>query len=412
MKTELLRVLLGLTIASTLSILVTLTVRRVVRLAFGAAAAYFTWLLVPAAMLAVLLPNPPNSDSAIGIFLRFDPVSALQSALDRSLSSSRHTAPSVDWTLWAIGTWVAGAALFVFYLAGLQRAFVNSLGALSGSRCVLWAERSGGCPALLGVLRPKVILPVDFKSRYSRLERLLVFSHERTHLRRGDAVWNALVALVRCLLWFNPLVHAASTRFREDQELSCDATVVEDHPGSRRTYATAMLKTQLADVALPVGCHWHSMHHLKERLQMLKKATPSRRRRTCGHVLVALTSLVVGYAAWAVEPDTTQSTAPAAALPRNEIRGSRLTTMLNSGPGARVEVQADHSDYDVDHYIATFEGHVRIVASPRVAYGAPSEQAMATELGSVIIEGDKVVFTKQADGRTQLEIENGSIREF
>jgi bla regulator protein blaR1 len=60
MKTELLRVLLALTIASTLSISVTLTIRRVVRLVFGATAAYSTWLLVPAAMLSVLLPNPPN----------------------------------------------------------------------------------------------------------------------------------------------------------------------------------------------------------------------------------------------------------------------------------------------------------------------------------------------------------------
>ena len=83
---------------------------------------------------------------------------------------------------------VVGAALSVLYLAGLQRVFVNGLGALSGSRCVLRAERCSGRPAVLGVFRPKVILPVDFESRYTRLERLLVFSRERTHLRRGDTV--------------------------------------------------------------------------------------------------------------------------------------------------------------------------------------------------------------------------------
>ena len=405
MKTELLRVLLALTIASALSILVTLAIRRVVRLVFGAAAAYSTWLLVPASMLAVLLPNPPDAGSAIGIFLRIDPVSALQSALGRSLGSSFHTAPSVDWTAWAIGTWVVGAALFVLYLTGLQRAFVNSLGALSGSRCVLRAARSGGCPALLGVLRPKVILPVDFESRYTRLERLLVFSHERTHLRRGDAVWNALVALVRCLLWFNPLVHVASTRLREDQELSCDAAVMEDYPGSRRTYATAMLKTQLADAALPVGCHWHSTYHLKERLQMLKKTTPSRPRRTCGHLLVALTTLGVGYAAWAVEPAATESATPSAASPMHEIRGSKLTMMLDPHPN--LDYQADHVDADKEDHVLTLEGHVHIVV-----HRMPSEQVMTTGLRSVIIEGDKVVITPQATGGAKVEIENGSVREF
>lgn len=409
MKTELVGVLLALTLASTLSILATLAIRRAVRLVFGAAAGYSTWLLVPVSMLAVVLPNPSNSVSAIGIFLRIDPVFALRSALDRSLGSSFHAAPSVDWTLWAIGIWVVGTALFVLYLAGLQRAFVNGLGPLSGSRCVLRAQRSGGCPALLGVFRPKVILPLDFESRYTRLERLLVFSHERTHLRRGDAVWNALVALVRCLLWFNPLVHVASTRLREDQELSCDAAVVADHPGSRRTYATAMLKTQLAGAALPVGCHWHSTHHLKERLEMLKKATPSGRRRTCGHGLVALASLVVGYGAWAAEPDATRSAAPSAsASPTKEIRGSRLMIMLN--PGADITVDADRTIYDSDHEATIFEGQVRMKASARVVDGTHSEQVTPTELGNVLIEGDRVVIAKQADGRHTVEIENGSIR--
>ena len=402
MKTELFRILLALTIASTLSILVTLTVRRVVRHVFGAAAGYSTWFLVPASMLTVLLPNPPNPGSAIGILY---PVSALSHALDRSLGSSLHTASSVDWIMWALATWVVGAALFVLYLAGLQRAFVNGLGALSGSRCVLRAERCSGCPAVLGVFRPKVILPVDFESRYTRLERLLVFSHERTHLRRGDAVWNALTALVRCLLWFNPLVHVASTCLRADQEFSCDAAVVEDHPGSRRTYATAMLKTQLADTALPVGCHWHSLHHLKERLQMLKKTTPSRQRRACGHLLVAVTSFAVGFTAWAAEPDATRSIAPSATASSNEIRGSRLTMMLEPHPN--VETYADHANFDQDNHVVTLEGHVRVIV-----HRTPSDQATAAHLRSVVIEGDRVVITPQAAGAAQVEIENGSIRDL
>jgi hypothetical protein len=309
--------------------------------------------------------------------------------------------------VWAIGSWVVGAALFVFYLAALQRAFVNSLGALSGSRCVLRAERSGGCPALLGIFRPKVILPVDFESRYTRSERLLVLSHERTHLRRGDAVWNALVALVRCLLWFNPLVHLASIRFREDQELSCDAAVVESHPGSRRAYATAMLKTQLANVALPVGCHWHSMYHLKERLQMLKRAFPSRRRRTFGHLLVALVSLVVGYATWAAEPAATDSIA-SAVTPPTEIRGPKLTLMLY--PHAEVSVQADHSQYEQEDGVTTMEGHVRIDTPARFVRWTPSQQMMTSDPRSVVVEAVEVVITRQADGSAKLDIENGLIR--
>ena len=144
MKSELITYLVALTIASTLSMLVVLAIRRGMRLVFGAAAAYSTWLLVPAAMLAVLLPAPSDSGSTIGVSIRIALFSTLSTAIDNSPGSSLYAIHPVDWTLWAIGAWVAGAALFVLYLAGLQRAFVSNLGTLSGSRCVLRAARSAG----------------------------------------------------------------------------------------------------------------------------------------------------------------------------------------------------------------------------------------------------------------------------
>jgi bla regulator protein blaR1 len=339
MGSELLSCLVALATASTISILATLAIRRIVRFAFGAGASYGTWLVVPAAMVALLLPSRRQPDSTIAAALPIHPIQALQG----SISSSVLTAPSADWATWALSAWFLGAAFFVIYLIGLQRAFVNSLGTLSGSRCVLRAERPGGCPALVGVLRPRVILPPDFESRYTWRERLLVLAHERTHLRRGDAVWNAAVALMRCVLWFNPFVHLASRAFREDQELACDAAVLNEHPGSRRSYATAMLKTQLADIPLPAGCHWHSVHHLKERLRMLKRTTPSRGRRTCGHLLIALTSFAVAYAAWAAEPPVPSSSSTTEA-PSISLQFRLLVddAILNPGenPGHKLQVSS------------------------------------------------------------------------
>src|SRR5215471_9095594 len=127
MKSELVTYLVALTIASTLAILLTLAMRRGVRRVFGAAAGCSTWLLVPAAMLAVLLPAPGDSGSTIGMSMRIALFSTLSTAIDSSAGSSLHAVHPADWTLWTIGAWVAGAALFVLYLAGLQRAFVDSL---------------------------------------------------------------------------------------------------------------------------------------------------------------------------------------------------------------------------------------------------------------------------------------------
>ncbi len=421
MRSELVTYLVALTIASTLSILVTLAIRRGVRLAFGAAAGYATWLLVPAAMLAVLLPAPGNPGSTLGMSLRIELFSALSTAIDSSPGSALPGAHPVDWTLWAIGAWLAGAALFVLYLAGLQRAFVNSLGTLSGSRCVLRAARSAGCPALLGILRPRIILPVDFESRYTRQERLLIFSHERTHLRRGDALWNCFVALVRCLFWFNPLVHLASNCFRADQELACDAAVLGDFPRLRRTYANAMLKTEMLDVALPVGCSWQSARHLKERLAMVKKAPPSHRRRTYGRACVVFASLSVGVSVWAVQPatairavvDDSPPNTQAATLAPAEAAVSITGTLVNMqrvgdfvqvtgndlqlliGPAVQVQFRSDTVSNKSDGS-RTLEGHVSITAT-------------STDAQPMIASAMKAVVTPQASGGIKVSLEHGSV---
>jgi hypothetical protein len=220
---------------------------------------------------------------------------------------------------------------------------------------------------------------------------------------------------MRCLLWFNPFVHLASTYFRADQELACDAAVLNEHPGSRRTYATAMLKAHLADAALPVGCHWHSAHSLKERLRMIKKSAPSRPRRTCGHLLVALTSVVVVCAAWAAEPSTIAATAVFTAPPTNvmlpasgtEIHGPKLKMML--GPDAKLSSQADRVSKGQDG-IETLQGHVRIDASLLVVRRTPSGQVITTDRRGMIVEAEKAVITPQPSGVAKLEIENGFIR--
>lgn len=300
MTSELLRSLFALTLASSGAALLTLGLRHPVRRLLGAAACCSMWLLVPSSMLAVLLPQLRASDATpVGPAPIVPPLPAVASVLHRSFVTG--AAHPGAWLTWVIYAWIAGAAVLVSYFFTQQRSFVKSLGGVSGSRRVLRAKTCAGCPAVLGLLRPKLILPADFRVRYTSLERRLILSHERAHLRRGDLAWNAIVALLRCLFWFNPLAHLAAASFRADQELACDAAVMLRHPGLRRTYAAAMLKTQLG-VSPALACSWDSADTLKERLRMLGRPIPSPARRTWGRACVALTCLAAGYTAWAAEP--------------------------------------------------------------------------------------------------------------
>jgi beta-lactamase regulating signal transducer with metallopeptidase domain len=330
MSHELLEQLLRLTLASSGAIVAVMLARRPVGRLLGPATSYALWLAVPASIVAALIPHAQGAAPVLIVPVVRDFAVSHAVALPDAAAPGTSPTGTIDPAAWILCVWAAGVALFFAYLLVLQRTFVRSLGTLSSARGVLRAQHAAGGPVLLGVLRPRIVLPADFESRYTRHERRLVLAHERRHLRQGDALWNALVAGMRGLFWFNPLVHLASGCFRVDQELACDSAVMRDHAGARRTYAGALLKAALADAALPAGCSWCSAGHLQQRIRMLQQPAPGRTRRACGHGLIALASSIAAYAAWAAQPAPAP---PAAAGP--------------TSPGASPGRQMISMDHDV-----------------------------------------------------------------
>ena len=214
-------------------------------------------------------------------------------ALPTPSVESRTSAP---WTFdpWTLGliVWLAGAiALAIWQLRGQLRFLADARAGFAG-------------PAVAGVFKPRIITPADFEDRFETSEREVILAHEKIHLDNNDARINAVVALLRCLCWFNPLVHIAAHLMRVDQELACDATVVERHPRAKAVYASALLKAQLASRPLPLGCYWPAgtEHPLTERVEMLKQAKPTLLRLHIGIATLAVLALGAGATAWAVLP--------------------------------------------------------------------------------------------------------------
>lgn len=290
MASDLGNALFEATLATSAAILLVLTLRRPLRRLAGAGLAYTAWALVPLAGAAALLPRAPSLANPIA------PVAApLRAAVDGAGAAVQASG--------------VGALVPMFWLAGAL-----ALAALFAARQWRFARRlrerdargdDGDAPlgpAVVGLWRPRIVMPSDFERRYSPEEQALVLEHERQHLRRGDLWAQAVCAALRCLFWFNPLLHLAATRFRFDQELACDADVLARHPRARRRYGEVMLKTQLAGFGLPLGCHWQSCHPLKERIAMLTRPLPSARRARVASALLAASMAALTFAAWAAEP--------------------------------------------------------------------------------------------------------------
>ena len=327
MNAELPRILFETTLATSAAVLLVLTLRRPLMARLGASVVYALWALVPIAGLAMLLPAPETTPVPMMLATR---IGALSPVATRAAQ-----AETFAWTSFATALWASGALATAMLFAWQQRRFQRRLaGSVPHGDGLRIARGSEGLPAVVGLLRPRIVLPADFEQRYDAGERELILCHERIHVARRDLWANAAAAALRALFWFNPLLHYAAWRFRRDQELACDERVVARHPQRRRDYAGAMLKTQMADSSLPVGCHWQASTPLKERIAMLKEHAPKPMRSLVGAALVSLLLVGGGYAAWAAQPERPQA-GPALPGAENADYTARIEVSENGGEPAR-----------------------------------------------------------------------------
>lgn len=282
--TEALETLLRVNLALAAAVGVVMVARLPVRRLFGARVAYGLWILTPLAALAMVVPPRVVTVTAPTLPALAQPIDGAALA-----QAAETAAASFDPRPALAGLWLIGVAASLAWLVWRQVQFAR-------------AVRAGQAgPAVVGVLRPRVVTPADFAERYTPREREVVLAHEQTHLERGDPPVNAAVALLACVNWFNPACHVMARWLRIDQELACDARVIAAHPRARKAYAEAMLKTQLAARPLPLGCHWSS-HPLAQRVRLLSRPSPSRARRLVGAGLTVALGLAGAIGAWSSRP--------------------------------------------------------------------------------------------------------------
>jgi beta-lactamase regulating signal transducer with metallopeptidase domain len=293
-------------LAFTAAVLIVAVLRRPCRRWFGAQRAFQLWLLPPLALLASQLPHAAAAPAPLPPL-----VYTITSAVGAAMPRADH-AGDFDWRTAALLLWSAGVAVVLAVAVAAQRRYRGRLrGATpmaggAAPRPVLRAASADVGPALVGAWRSRIVLPADFAERYDTAEQALILAHESAHARRGDGWWNLLAQALLAPFWFHPLAWWALAALRHDQELACDAAVLCEHGAQRRNYANAMLKTQSAAFALPVGCAWSPRHPLTERIAMLKQQPISSLRRYSGGVTLALLIATMAGAAYA-------ATTPAAA---------------------------------------------------------------------------------------------------
>lgn len=98
-------------------------------------------------------------------------------------------------------------------------------------------------PAVVGWLRPVLLLPLSMGTALSVRDLELLFAHELAHIRRHDYFINVLQTIVETALFYHPAIWWVSRQIREEREHCCDDIAVA-FCGDTRAYAEALVRLE------------------------------------------------------------------------------------------------------------------------------------------------------------------------
>ncbi len=193
-------------------------------------------------------------------------------------------------------------------------------------------SRAVASPALLGFIRPWLLLPEGMVDRFTPEELRFVFLHELAHLKRRDIAVNWLMTILQILHWFNPLVWFAFSRMRADRELACDELALSfAQANENKSYGQAIIKL-LEDFTRPavlpglVGI-LEDKQQMKRRITMIAQFKQMTQWSVVASTLLLTLGLVTLTDAESSQ-DTTKSEAKTA--PKRNA-GPRLKTLFSGG---------------------------------------------------------------------------------
>jgi len=182
-------------------------------------------------------------------------------------------------------------------------------------------------PAVVGWLRPVVLMPVGALAGLpaEQLEALLI--HELAHIRRHDYLVNILQSVAEALLFYHPAVWWVSGHIRAERELCCD-DVAAQASGDVLTYARALAELESyrpAHVHAALAANGGSLADRIARL--LGQSRPASQAHSGMEAMVSAILLAIAACGLFGQSDV---------APRFEVASVKLNTGDRSGMRVRV----------------------------------------------------------------------------
>jgi beta-lactamase regulating signal transducer with metallopeptidase domain len=156
---------------------------------------------------------------------------------------------------------------------GIARRLAAALGVRQAVR--LLESAAIEAPAVLGYLRPVILLPASSLMGLTPDQLEMILAHELAHIRRHDFLVNLLQSAVETLLFYHPAVWWISDRIRIEREHCCDDLAVATC-GSPVLYARALTRLEeLRAQTMPLAVHANGGSLLDRIRRIVRVTTPS-----------------------------------------------------------------------------------------------------------------------------------------
>lgn len=256
------------------------------------------WSLIPSAETIApeaLLEPVPTIHSGI---------SRLNSVLNPVLEQSFAATPEYSanplqiWTAIAAAVWAAGVIVLLAYAAV---SYFRLKKRMATAVCLgenLYRSELVSFPFVLGVVKPKIYLPVTLDEE----AMTHVIAHEQAHIRRRDHWWKPLGFLLLTVYWFQPLLWVAYVLLCRDIELACDEKVIRDMGRDQRAgYSQALLQCSIRHRSIAACPLAFGEVGVKERV----KNVLNYRKPAFWVIVVAVIACVVVAVCFLTDPVTT-----------------------------------------------------------------------------------------------------------
>lgn len=207
----------------------------------------------------------------------------------------------------ALMTWAAGFAALTFVRfrtwRRIRHAMTRGIPVISsrdvpshvGVRAVVGLME----PAVVGIWRQTILVPLDIDKHLTRSQLSAVFAHELCHVRHRDNLTAAIHMVVEAVCWFHPAVWLIGAHLIDERERACDEEVLLSG-GAPGVYADAILNVCKRYVAAPSwGVAGVSSANLRSRIESIMTGRIGRcldTRRKIALVTAATVSLALPVA--------------------------------------------------------------------------------------------------------------------